>query len=264
MRTCRATWVCGVLALSFLVVSSRGAAGQVAAVKRAVQPLDPLQMVYACRDACKSVKDFTAVMHRQERLWGQLQPMETIFVKFRNQPFSVYMKWMKEPHKTREAIYVANQNDGKIVAHEVAGLVNWMRKVSPNAPEARKQSHHPITEAGIGKAIESLIRVCDKAKQAGDLKLFCAGQDSFDNRPTDLLVRILPQKPEYPYHVIILHIDKGLGLPVKFVSLNWDYEVETNYSYTDLKLNVGLTDEDFDYKNKEYGYQSLVGLRFIP
>lgn len=225
---------------------------------------DPMQMIYACRDAYKSVKDFTAVMHRRERLWGQLQPQETIFVKFRNKPFSVYMRWIAEPHRTREAIYVENQNDGKIVAHEVVGLVNWMRRVSPDDPEARKQSHHPITEAGIGKAIDSLVRVCETAKQAGDLKLFYVGQDSFNSRPTDMLIRVLPQKPEYPYHIIVLHIDKELGLPIKFASLNWDFEVETMYSYTDLKLNVGLTDEDFNYKNKDYGFQSLVGLRLIP
>jgi len=263
MQAYRCAGVCGVLVLFLTVIASVRAAEPLSAVSGAMAH-DPLQMVYACRQAYKSVNDFTAIMHRRERLWGQMQPEETILIKFRNQPFSVYMKWIKEPHKTREAIYVENQNDGKIVAHEVVGLVNWMRKVSPNDPEARKQSHHPITEAGIGKAIESLIRVCETAQKAGDLQICYVGEQPVDNRPTDMLMRVLPQKPEYPYHVLLMYIDKELGLPIKFVTLNWDYEPETIYTYTDLKVNVGLTDEDFNYKNKQYGYSSLVGLRFIP
>jgi len=263
MPSCRCLGVGGVLAFFLLVITSRCVAEPMPSVKGAIAP-DPLQMVYACRQAYKSVEDFTAIMHRRERLWGQMQPEETILIKFRNQPFSVYMKWIKEPHKTREAIYVENQNDGKIVAHEVVGLVNWMRKVSPNDPEARKQSHHPITEAGIGKAIESLIRVCETAQKAGDLRLFYVGQQPVNDRPADLVMRVLPPKPAYPYHVLLMHIDKELGLPVKFATFNWNAEVETVYTYSDLKVNVGLTDEDFSYKNKQYGYESLVGLRLIP
>ena len=255
MRRCGASWVCGMLVL--LLTPVTWAQALVAAP-------DPMQMIFACRDAYKSVKDFTAVIHRRERLWGQMQPEETIAVKLRNQPFSVYLGWIKEPHRTREAIYVENQNDGLIVAHEVAGFVNWMRRVSPDAPEARGQSHHPITEAGIGNALKSLVRVCEAAQKAGDLHLFYAGQDSFNHRPTDVLLRMLPQKPGYPYHLIVLHIDKEWRLPVKFVSLNWDYDVETVYSYTDLKLNVGLTDKDFNYKNRDYGFMSPLGLRVMP
>lgn len=256
---CRSIRLRGFLVLSMLVFGAswprRSTGAQGAA--------DPMQMIYACRDAYKSVKDFTAVLHRRERLCGKLQPEETILVKFRNSPFSVYMKWIAEPHRTREAIYIENQNDGKIVVHEVVSLFNWMRVISPDGEEAREESHHTIRESGIGKAIESLVRVCEAAKEAGDLNLVYAGQDSFDNRPADLLIRVLPQKPGYPYHIIRLQIDRQLNLPVRFVSFNWDSDVETIYGYTDVKLNVGLTGQDFNYKNKEYGYQQMVGLRLL-
>jgi hypothetical protein len=223
-------------------------------------PPDPMQLIYNCREAYKSVKDFTAVIHRTERVGAKVGPRETIRMKFRNQPFSVYMKWVAEPHRTRELIYVEKQNDGLIVAHEVVGFLNIMRRVSPNAPEAHTASRHPITEAGFGKAIETLIGVCETAKKVGDLKLLYAGQDSCDNRPTDLLIRMLPQKAGYPYNVIFLHIDRQLSLPVKFISLNWSYELEAVFEYTGLKLNVGLTDKDFSYRNPEYSFPGAIPL----
>ena len=230
----------------------------------ASQPADLMPMVYACRQAYASVKDFTAVIHRRERVKGEVQAEETIAMKFRTNPFSVYMRWVKEPHRTREVIFVENQNEGLIVAHEVVGFVNWFAKVSPTDPRAQKESHHSIAQAGIGKAVDSFISVCETAKKAGDLRLFSLGQDIHDNRPTDVLIRILPQKPMYPYHILMMYIDKQFGLPVRFITLNWDYELETMFGYYDLKLNVGLTDEDFNYKSKEYGFMNPLGLRAMP
>jgi hypothetical protein len=221
---------------------------------------DPMQMIYSCREAYKSVKDFTATILRRERVKGELCSQETIFMKFRNNPFSIYMQWVKEPHKAREVIYVEGQNGNKILAHEIVGPLNIMMKVDPNAPEAVNESRHRITDSGIGKAIESLIRVCEAAQKAGDLKLFYVGEYTVDSRPTEVLLRMLPQKPGYPYHLVVLHIDREMKLPVKFVSLNWNYEVETVFEYSGLKLNVGLTDADFSTRNKEYNYPGMLPL----
>ncbi len=226
--------------------------------------VEPLQMIYQCRDAYAPVQDFTAVMRRRERIAGEMQPEETIAVKLRNKPFSVYFKWIAEPHRTREAIYAENLNDSYIVAHEVVGFVNWAWRVHPDSLIVRKYSSRSIRDAGIGNAIKSLLHVCESAQTAGDLRLFYVGQDTFDKRPTDVLMRLLPQKPGYPYHLVVLHIDRQYKLPVKFVSLNWDYEMETAYSYSDLKINVGLTDEDFNYKSKNYNFHSPVGWRALP
>jgi hypothetical protein len=55
-------------------------------------------------------------------------------------------------------------------------------------------------------------------------------------------------------------IDKQLDLPIRYASYDWPakpgetpplFEV---YTYTRLKLNVGLTDVDFDKTNPKYDF----------
>ena len=70
---------------------------------------DPMKLLYECKAACDKVKDFTAVFSKHEQMHGELKPKETVEMKFRAKPFSVYMIW-QNPHKGREVIYCDGKN----------------------------------------------------------------------------------------------------------------------------------------------------------
>ena len=56
--------------------------------------------------ALSRLKDYTAITTKQEYVDGEMLPMETIFIKQRKTPNSIYMKWIREPYKGRESLFV--------------------------------------------------------------------------------------------------------------------------------------------------------------
>ena len=73
-------------------------------------------------------------------------------------------------------------------------------------------------------------------------------------------VRRPVQRPEYEFHIARVFIDDQLQLPIRYAAYTWPAVaggkpvVLEEYTYMDLKLNVGLTDNDFDPKNPSYAF----------
>src|SRR5690606_37046315 len=57
------------------------------------------------------VPNYTAMLHKQERIGGELGDVQKVECKLRHEPFSVYMKW-HTGDIGRELIYVDGANDG--------------------------------------------------------------------------------------------------------------------------------------------------------
>jgi Protein of unknown function (DUF1571) len=57
-----------------------------------------------------------------------------------------------------------------------------------------------------------------------------------------------------------VYIDQETGLPIRFEAYDWPKhhraqpELSEEYSYMQLKLNVGLRDIDFDVTNSQYSF----------
>jgi hypothetical protein len=64
------------------------------------------------------------------------------------------------------------------------------------------------------------------------------------------------QLPHYDFHVARVFIDDQLQVPVRYAAYTWPKtpggqpELDEAYTYLDLKLNVGLSENDFDYTKK--------------
>ena len=94
------------------------------------------------------------------------------------------------------------------------------------------------------------------AKEQGKLKLTCVGTGKVGDRPTYVYERTLPytgEGGEWPDRVLIYHLDAETLLPLSCASYADDAKQKLlgKYEYTDVKLNVGLTEADFD--GKTYG-----------
>src|SRR4051812_31408 len=89
-------------------------------------PLVPaLEMAYkskAYMDA--NLRDYSATVVKQERIDGVLGENEFAFIKVRNQPFSVYMSFIKpEKLEGQECMYIAGQNGDKMYAPAPPGTL---------------------------------------------------------------------------------------------------------------------------------------------
>src|SRR5262249_16916492 len=115
------------------------------------------------------IVDYTGMFYKQERVNGQLLPEQKIEVRFRQQPFSVYMKWLGPPKMLgQEACFVAGKNNNMLRAKASSGLASMVGFVSiaPNDPRAMSTNRHAITESGIGHLIERLAHSYEADRKA--------------------------------------------------------------------------------------------------
>jgi hypothetical protein len=214
---------------------------------------DQLKFLQLLQMRChETIVDFTASFHKQERIEGKLRDEEAAHMKWRRDPFSVYMKFFMGD-KGKEALYVEGRNGGKLRAH-AGGLISWIKLwVEPESSRAMKDNLRPITKAGFTNMLISALEVYEEAARNGDLKVEFLGTMTAAGRTCYGIKRTLPKKDIYPGKELVLFIDCERLVPVGADSYDWDGQLMSKYRYADLKLNAGLTDDDFDWKNKDYG-----------
>lgn len=225
-----------------------------------------------------NLDDYTTRMVKQEQdRNGVLQPASESFMKVRTRhqggrlgsPLGVYMRFdAPEEVKGREVIWVENRNDGKLLVRE-AGMVGAMATIPlpPNGFLAMRGQRYPITEIGLTRLLEKLIERGARDRDNPDVHVFKTEGHPFDGRALTLLQiqRHKPSGEEGDFSSAELILDRAQNLVVSFRSFGWPAAQSTDsdppqppliesYEYHDLKLNVGLTDHDFDPANPEYTF----------
>jgi hypothetical protein len=208
----------------------------------------------------RDVKDYTCTLLKQERIKGDLKKEQTIEVKFTPDPFRVAMHWTKNPPLADAILYVKGQwkdDDGEsqLLARPASGFFQMLTGGSvlkdPDGEEAMKNTLRPVTQFGFVNSFESLIEVYRDAQTAGDLKQEYLGMMDYDGKSAMVLLRTLPEKPEYPAHLTYIFLEADSLLPVKVLAYGWETDANgeprllANYEFHGLKFNVGLTAKDF-------------------
>lgn len=242
---------------------------------KSVHPLDTALKI--ARDALdmsrQTVQDYTALLVKRETIDGVVGDYTYMQIKVRNrkqaggqitQPFSVYLGFVKPSDvKGRECLYVENENDGQIVAHEggFKGRFLPTMNLPPTGMLAMRGQRYPITEVGLENLLVKLIERGGKARQAPDVQCeFRKNARIKDRTCTVIQVTQPTPQPGNEFHTAQIFIDDTIGLPIRYVA--YDYprgtaaqgEVIEEYTYLDLAVNVGLTDKDFDRNNATYKF----------
>ncbi|PHQ32835.1 DUF1571 domain-containing protein [Rhodopirellula bahusiensis] len=221
------------------------------------------------------VKDYTALLVKRERIGDSVGDHEYMRIKVRNrkeangrlvQPFSVYLAFVKPTSvKGREVIYVENQNNGNIVAHEGGFKGRFLPTVSipPTGMLAMRGQRYPMTEIGVENMILKLIERGEKALQFEDVHAEIRKEARLQNRPCTVLQLTQPtRRPDAEFHTAQVFMDNELNMPIRYIAHDWPTaaggrgEVIEEYNYLNLEVNVGLTDKDFDPYNKDYNFHS--------
>ena len=220
------------------------------------QAEDLLQWIEQMPLAYQSMNDYTATFTREEVLRGKQRPKEVIALKFRK-PMQVYMKWLSESGKDREAIFVKGRDNDRVLVHEPGWLLgNFTAVIPTDGSDIMGRSRHPFDEIGIGRMIDLLINSFEKANAAGDLRLVDHGAVQETGRTLRMVEGILPRSPEKKYYCYraVVTIDEGWKLPVAVKVYDWDDRLVEHYRYSDIHINPGLSDLDFDPKNPGYDF----------
>ena len=214
-----------------------------------------LPLLYKAREFYQGVEDYSCTFIKQERLQDKLNKPETIFFKFQK-PFRIYMKWIEEPNKGRELLFVPGKYDNKLKVH-IGGILNLILPsitVAPDSPMVLEHARHSITGAGLGNLINSLIDQFQLAKQQGDLHVNILGSENIRGADCLKVERLLPKDKGYYCHRLILSLNKENGVPVRVTVYDWNDVLIETYTFANLKWNVGLSDKDFDSHNRDYAF----------
>ena len=239
-------------------------------------PLDPA--LELAQDALvriqRDVVDYTATIVKRERIKGQLGNYEYMFAKIRSRkvtdgrittPLSVYLKFLKpEDIKGREVVWVEGANNNKMRAHEGGLLGRTLPSVwlDTHGALAMRGQLHPIDEIGIENLVAELIKRGEREKQYEECEVtFQKGAKINGRSCTVLSVRHPEPRDYFEFHLAQIFIDDEYNLPVRYAAFHWPTRkddqtgpVLEEYTYLDMKLNVGLTDADFDSNNPNYGF----------
>ncbi|MGH7821080.1 MAG: DUF1571 domain-containing protein [Candidatus Binatia bacterium] len=215
-------------------------------------------LVVRMEERGKEIRDYTCVMTKRERIGEELRPMETMFVKHRGPGVCLYMKWIAPPHEGREIVYCEGKYGGELQAHDGSGWTSWLTvSIDPKGSLAMRDSRRPVTEAGIFNTIRLVGEGFARGRRGGGGSLERVFDAEIHDRPATCAVA-RPDADEQgsgePIGTIELCIDRELHLPALVRVRDLGERLLGEYGYRDYRLNVGLTDRDFDIENEDYDF----------
>jgi len=241
--------------------------------------LDPLLELArrALANHVQEHRDYTAKIIKQERVGKTLYPATTMDMKLRyaasesgkERAVSVYLKTTAPKSQAgREVLWIQGQNGNKLKAHEagVFGMVSL--NLLPRSRLAMAGNRYPITEIGIEKLLRKLIERGELDRSLGPAEVRITENVELDQIPCKLLevihqdptVEIDGKRIEFEFYLAQIYMDETRLVPIKYASFAWPKsagqqpELLESYTYENLKLNVELTDDDFDAKNAAYRF----------
>ena len=225
-------------------------------IERAIQTIADSQSRY------DRVEDYTCTFFKRERIDGRMTPLHIMSMKVRTQPQSIYFKFQQPAHG-REAIYIAGRHGSKVLAHDVGlnKILAGTLALEPTSSRAMEDCRHPITEAGIGPLLHTLAERWAVELDPKETKVSFRDDMLIGPRRVTMIESKHPiRRPEFMHHMVRVYIDQELGLPIRFEAFDWAKHagaeplLTEEYSYSHLKLNVGLQDIDFDVSNSAYAF----------
>ena len=256
--------------------SLRRTARKVATTDRSLDPKHPLwpaleMAVGSYKHIHRNVRDYSCTVVRRERVHGTLQDHEYMSAKVRHQrtrdgkvviPFGVYLKVLApDKVKGREVLFVAGENDGDMLVRNGGKRFAFVTtRISPDSDSAMAGNRYPITEFGFENLVKRLIEVVKEDisfDAETDVEFF--HNASIDDRScTGIRVTHPTFDSRLRFHTATVFVDNELKVPVHYEAHDWPKKSDgkpvllEQYTYRDIKVNVGYTDRDFDPSNPNY------------
>ncbi|MFQ5733986.1 MAG: DUF1571 domain-containing protein [Planctomycetaceae bacterium] len=228
--------------------------------------LDPyIRMAQGSRKSLDKVADYVATFVKMEVVNGKAYA-NTMQMKFREKPFSVYL-YFRKAHLGRQVLYAAGKNGNMLLAKEAGiGALAGTVALKPGSPRALKEGLFPITRIGMANMLDGVIAQWKAERTFANIKVTYFPNASLKRpdktlKPIEckVLQSVNPNRgPRVKYSITRLYIDKKTNLPVRVEQYGFPKRpgdrppLLAEYTYWNVRTNVGLKDIDFDRKNPRY------------
>jgi hypothetical protein len=196
----------------------------------------------------REVEGYRTTFLKQERIDRKLQPPEKLDVHFREEPFSVHMKWLEGARLALAAVYVEGENDDMMLAKPKA-LPFLTVSREKNGADAKASGRYTIDQFGIYLGTKRTVAAMRDAQERGELHVRYEGiykVPELNNRPCYKFVRS-PYVPleEEGVNELTLYIDQETCLQVGSVLKDGKGELLASYFFADIQLNPTFKKDQF-------------------
>ena len=244
-------------------------------IESAEHPIDPLMEVaaIALEKIDETVFDYTGTIISQVLLSGRLQPEQKMFCKIRHARttgddpcgFSVYLRFIKpKSNQGQEVIWVDGKNDGKLVAHATVLRKVMRANLKPDSMLAMMNSRHPIMDIGFRNLLAKMLEKGNRDREYGECEVSIKRNLEIEGRKCVMLeIKHPVKRKHFEFHIARIYLDQELEIPIGYEGFIWpkleggEPRLLEKYFYTNLKLNVGLKDSDFDPDSDAYDFPAV-------
>ncbi len=203
--------------------------------------------------ALSKANDGTMIFYRREYKSGQL-PQVISELKFRSKPRAFYLK----TREGMEAIWREGINDNKLIAHP-GSFPDITVSLKVDSWTAMRGNRHTIVQSGyhfLVGIIERDTRECQARPQCVVSAKTVGKREEYGAQSQCLDVTFDKRRcPDLYGERVVFCLREGLDLPTRLQVWNVEdgqLRLVEDYGYENIRINVGLTDADFDPKNYNF------------
>ena len=199
----------------------------------------------------RDVKGYSLTFHKQERIGGKLEKKELLDIKFREEPFSVYMRWLEGARLAARVVYVKGENDDKMLV-KPAGLGGFLTvSRDPEGEDARKSGRYTLKQFGLKKGLQRSLYGFEEDKKAGTLHVKYLGKQKIKEAGdrTCWVLKRLSEKPDIDgIKEQTLYIDTQNWLMVGTILKGDKGQFLAEYWFRAIKVNPDFGKDQFTRK----------------
>jgi hypothetical protein len=209
-------------------------------------------MVTEARTALGKVRDYTCTFTRQETRNGVLSGEQVAEMKVRTAPAGVYVRFARpETSAGMEIAYTGARKVAKM-RYRATGAKAFQTLDLDDA-KFLAANRHPVSEWTMAAIVDRVSASAAREKTLNNpVEVYAADYQFAGLNVTRY--EIMTRRPHaFRYaHTMIVYVDKATKLPVRFEAYDQPKpgapagDLLESYSFSDVKLNVGLGENSFD------------------
>ena len=215
-----------------------------------------LAMIAEARGALGKTRDYTCTFTRQEMRNGALGAEQVAEMKVRTNPGGVYVRFARpDAIAGMEVAYTAARKNMKF-QYRPAGVAGakGFKTIDLDDSKFLAENRHPVTEWTMSAVLDRVAAATAREKTLNNPVEVYTGDFQFAGRNV-VRYEILTRRPHaFRYaHRMLVYVDKETKLPLRYEAYDQPKgaaaagDLFEAYSFSDVKLNVGLGENAFDY-----------------
>lgn len=213
-------------------------------------------MLADARGALAKARDYTCTFTRQEAVKGVLSAEQVGEMKVRLSPGGVYVRFARpDAVAGMEVAHTAARRTGKM-QYRPAGVggAKGFRTVDLDDSKFMSENRHPVTDWTMSAIVDRIAAAVAREKTLNNPVEVYTGDFQFAGRNVTRY-EILTRRPHaFRYaHRTLVYIDKETKLPLRYEAYDQPKsgaaagDLFEAYSFSDVKLNVGLGQNAFEF-----------------